>query len=205
MKRFQILAFAALLAIVLCGAAGAENEAWYYPDGKLFIPHVNLLDYQGNTVLSHAAFLQKDSRSWKFRIYALGPVAGSATSAVTTNLTGSWNFDFFETYRSTFNGTNFSRVSNGMNIISTNILLTLVQSNQTVTGTGLVSSVRYSLTGEVQGSLFWFHLLAGASNGAISVASGQADLGDGTLNGNYVWSPTNGTTVKEGTLTATQN
>ncbi len=205
MKRFQILACAALLAVTFSGLAMAENEAWYYPDGMLFIPHVNLLDNQGQTVLSHAAFLQKDSRSWKFRVYALGPVAGSATSAVTTNLTGSWNFDFLENYRSTFNGTNFSRVSNGLNIVSTNIPLTLVQSNQTVTGTGLVSSVRYSLNGEVNDTLFSFHLLAGASNGTISVVSGLADLGNGTMGGSYVWSPTNSTTVKEGTLTVTPN
>ena len=46
MKRFQILACAALLAVTFSGLAMAENEAWYYPDGMLFIPHVNLLDNQ---------------------------------------------------------------------------------------------------------------------------------------------------------------
>ena len=205
MKRFQILACAALLTVTCSGLAMAENEAWYYPDGMLFIPHVNLLDNQGQTVLSHAAFLQKDSRSWKFRVYALGPVAGSATSAVTTNLTGSWNFGFTPAYNQTFNGTNFSRTSI-MTPSTDTIPLVLVQSNQTVTGTGIVSSVRYSLTGEVQGPLFWFHLLAGASNGTISVVSGLANLGNGTMGGSYVWSPTNGTTtVKGGTLAATPN
>ena len=204
MKKVHARLFAAVLITVLCRTVMAENEAWYYPTGLLFVPHVNLVDDEGYTVHSYAAFLQKEDRSWKFKLYGISPIGSATNGTVSTNMSGSWTFTFNEANSYIYNGTNFGQTTN-MTPVSTNILLTLVQTNQTVSGTGLVSSVHYSLNGEVNDGLFWFHLLAGAANGTITVASGQAELGDGTLDGNYVWSVTNGTAVKRGTLSATQD
>ena len=205
MKKSLLFACAiVILVAILCGVAFADNEAWYFSNGRLYIPHVNLLDNHGNTLYSYSVFMRKESQDWRFRIDGLGPVAGSATSSVSTNVSGSWSFSFTPGYNQTFNGTNFSRTSI-MTPTNDTIPLVLVQSNQTVTGTGIVSSVRYSLNGAVDGHLFLFRLLVGASNGTIAVAAGQAVLSNGTLGGDYVWSATNGATVKGGTLSATQN
>ena len=203
MKSIRYFLGALLLpGFLLCSAASAENEALYFPDGELYIPHANLLDSEGNTVRSYAANLRKYGRFWNFKLYGLSEVA-VPTNPASTNLAGAWDFTFNESFRRTYDGTAFGRTTNAAPV-STNLVLTLTQTNGVVSGTGTVDSVRYSLTGELVEDFFAFTLLAGHTNAALAAIAGQALVGDGTLDGDYSWSTTNGAEVKIGTLSATR-
>ncbi len=60
-----------LLGLLFCLPASAENEATYTPDGVLYIPYVNVLDSQGQTVAYYAVTMQKVSEDWLFIIEGL--------------------------------------------------------------------------------------------------------------------------------------
>ena len=86
--RHFSLCVLALLAIAFAPAAFAENEAWYFPDGTLYVPFVHMQNNQGDTVTNYAAFFKKSSAAWNFRLYGLAPVttnSGSTNFAVITN------------------------------------------------------------------------------------------------------------------------
>ena len=205
----SILHFLCALVVpgfILCGAAAAENEALYFPDGELYIPHANLLDNEGNTVRSYAAHLHKFGRFWNFRLYGLSEVAAATNEpeeTASTNLVGAWNFAFNESFGRTYDGAAFSRTTNAAPV-STNFVLTLSQSNGVVSGTSTVDSVRYELAGELVDDFFAFTLLAGKTNATLTLAVGHALLADDALEGDYSWSTANGAEVKIGTLSATK-
>jgi hypothetical protein len=71
--RFSLLSLCALLAGAAAQPAAAENEAYYFPDGLLYVPCVNMQDNGGNTYTNYAAFFRKSSRSWNFKLYGLAP------------------------------------------------------------------------------------------------------------------------------------
>ena len=261
--RHLFLCVLALLAFAFAPAASAENEAWYFPDGTLYVPYVHMQNNQGDTVTNYAAFFKKSSAAWNFRLYGLAGVMASTnlirtnyvTSTITnyvtisnfidsythglimttddgtnvtvstnfvlstnfhatTNVTvttnivavtnvpppapadvaGTWNFFLNESYARTFTGTEFGRTTNGAPV-TTNLILTLVQNGTDVAGSGTVSSVQYSLTGEVTNDFFVFTMLAGTTNKAINLFSGHALVGDGEMVGDYFWGATNGTKV----------
>ena len=203
MKSIRLFLGSLLLpGFLFCSAASAENEALYFPDGELYIPHANLLDSEGNTVRSYAANLRKYGRFWRFRLYGLSEVA-VPTNPVSTNLAGVWNFTFNESFRRTYDGAAFGRTTNAAPV-STNLVLTLTQTNGVVSGTGTVDSVRYSLAGELVDDFFAFTLLAGKTNATLALAAGHALVGDGALEGDYSWSTANGAEIKIGTLSATK-
>ena len=203
MKSIRFFLSALLLpGFLLCSAASAENEALYFPDGELYIPHAKLLDNEGNTVRSYAAHLRKYGRFWRFRLYGLSEVA-VPTNPVSTNLAGVWNFTFNESFRRTYDGAAFGRTTNAAPV-STNLVLTLTQTNGVVSGTGTVDSVRYSLAGELVDDFFAFTLLAGKTNATLALAAGHALVGDSALEGDYSWSTANGAEIKIGTLSATK-
>ena len=258
-----ILCICALLGCAFCLSASAENEAWYFPDGTLYVPYVHMQNNQGDTVTNYAAFFKKSSAAWNFRLYGLAGVMASTnlirtnyvTSTITnyvtisnyidsythgrittviegtstnvwtnfvysnhvyatTNVTattnivavinvpppapadvaGTWNFMLNEAYARTFTGTEFGRTTNA-SPVTTNLTLTLVQTGSDVVGSGTVSSVQYSLTGEVTNDFFVFTMLAGTTNKAINLFSGHALVGDGEMVGDYFWGATNGTKV----------
>lgn len=86
--RFSLLSLCVLLAGPAVRPAAAANEAWYFPDGMLYVPHVNLQDNNGDTVTNYAAFFKKSSADWNFKLYGLAPVAtnsGSTNFAIVTN------------------------------------------------------------------------------------------------------------------------
>lgn len=256
------------LALAAAGPAAAGNEAEYSPDGKLYVPHMKMLDAEGDVVASYAAYFEK-SAGWNFKLYGLAnavpATGGTATNLVTsyvtnvvtvsnfviftnfvtitttndgtnvfvttnvvvttnvnvtTNVTistnvvvtnslapaladvaGTWRFNFNEHYARTYTGTEFGRTTN-FSPVTFSITLTLSQTDTDVAGTGLVDSVRYALTGEVTNDFFVFSMLAGTTNKTISLASGQALVGDGALFGDYYWSTANGTKVGLGDFTA---
>ena len=273
--RHLFLCVLALLAFAFAPAASAENEAWYFPDGTLYVPYIHMQNNQGDTVTNYAAFFKKSSAAWNFRLYGLAGVMASTnlirtnyvTSTITnyttisnyvtiTNITtitneitltttndgindyvttnivvitnvfistnvfvstnvnvttnifvvtnapppapadvaGTWNFFLNESYARTFTGTEFGRTTNGAPV-TTNLILTLVQNGTDVEGSGTVSSVQYSLTGEVTNDFFVFTMLAGTTNKAINLFSGHALVGDGEMVGDYFWGATNGTKV----------
>ena len=268
--RHLFLCVLALLAFAFAPAASAENEAWYFPDGTLYVPYIHMQNNQGDTVTNYAAFFKKSSAAWNFRLYGLAGVMASTnlirtnyvTSTITnyvtisnfidsythglimttddgtnvtvstnfvlstnfhatTNVTvttnivavtnvpppapadvaGTWNFFLNESYARTFTGTEFGRTTNGAPV-TTNLILTLVQNGTDVAGSGTVSSVQYSLTGEVTNDFFVFTMLAGTTNKAVNLFSGHALVGDGELIGDYFWSTTNAAKVGLGTFYA---
>ena len=273
-----VLGLLAALVFASAPAASAENEAWYFPDGTLYVPYVHMQDNQGDTVTNYAAFFKKSSAAWNFRLYGLAGVAPSTNSVrtnyvtstitnyttisnfvvithlitvtheitltttndgindftttnivvttnifistnvnvltnvnVTTNIfvvtnvpppamasvAGTWNFNFFESYGRTYTATGFGRTVN-MIPITTNLTLTLVQNGSDVEGSGTVSSVQYSLSGEVTNNFFVFTMLAGTTNSKVTLAAGHALVGDGELVGDYFWSTTNAAKVGVG-------
>ena len=207
MKKFPLFALV-LLSAALCLSASAENEALYFPNGEFFVPRANLLDNNGNTVRSYALNMRKYSGGWKFKLYGASPISTSTNAAATnststTNLAGTWTFTFMETYGRTFNGTNFTRNTNAAPV-STNFNLTLTQTNSDVAATGTVNSIQYSLAGEIHDDFFAFNILVGETNTAINLLSGHATIGDGELEGDYLWSTTGATEVNLGTFTATK-
>lgn len=260
--RFVLMSLCALLAGAAARPAAAENEAYYFPDGLLYVPCVNMQDNNGNTVTNYAAFFRKSSRSWNFKLYGLASAAlkpGVSTNFVTSyvtntvtvsnvvvltnytsitnfydgtnivdavtnvtittsvyvetninittnliivtnvppptaNVAGTWRFDFNEHYARTFTGTEFGRTTN-FSPVTFSRTLTLFQTNTDVTGTGIVDSVRYVLSGEVTNDFFVFTILAGYTNKTIGLVAGQALVGDGALVGDYHWSTTNAAMV----------
>lgn len=207
MNKIPFIALA-ILSGALCLAAPAENEALYFPNGEFYVPRANLLDNNGNTVRSYALNLRKYSGGWKFKLYGATPLststnAASTNSTSTTNLAGTWAFTFNELYGRTFNGTNFTRNTNAAPV-STNFSLTLSQTNSDVSATGTVNSIQYSLSGEIHDDFFAFDILVGQTNTAINLISVHATIGDGVLEGDYLWSTTGATEVNLGTLTATK-
>ena len=207
MKMIQWMMGVVVVWGVLWGSGAlAENEALYFPNGELYIPCANLLDYDGNVVHRYSANLHKYGRSWKFNLYGLSEVSAATNqtnAVVSTNLAGVWNFTFHESYGQTFNGSDFGRTTNTAPV-STNLTLTLVQTNSDVMATGTVNSVRYELAGELQGDFFAFTLLAGKTNSTVTLATGHALVGDDVLEGDYFWSTANGAEVKTGTISATR-
>lgn len=265
----------ALLGLAFCLSASAENEAWYFPDGTLYVPYVHMQNNQGDTVTNYAAFFKKSSAAWNFRLYGLAGVMASTnlvrTNYVTSTITnyttisnfvvitnlitvtneitltktndgindivltnivvttnvfvstnvnastnvnvttnifvvtnvpppapadvaGTWRFMLNEGYARTFTGTEFGRTTNAAPV-TTNLTLTLVQTGSDVEGSGTVSSVQYSLSGEVTNEFFVFTLLAGTADSKIALAAGHALVGDGEMVGDYFWGATNGTKV----------
>ena len=203
MKSRSLLACVlALAAFAPASPAAAENEAFYFPDGLLYIPWVNLQDAGGHTVTNYAAFLKRTGSGWKFRLDGLARVDTNSYSTASTNLTGTWNFALNESYPRFFDGTNFVRGTNAAPV-STNFVLALVQSNGTVSGTGSVGAVKCAFSGEREGDFLAFSLLLGSAPSNVALACGHALVGDGELSGEYVWGSTNGSSVKVGTLSAT--
>ena len=262
--RHLFLCVLALLAFAFAPAASAENEAWYFPDGTLYVPYIHMQNNQGDTVTNYAAFFKKSSAAWNFRLYGLAGVMASTNSvrtnyvtstitnyttisnyvtitnyttisnvydgaelvstttnvAITTNVNvltnifvttnifvvtnvpppapadvaGTWRFMLNESYARTFTGTEFGRTTNS-SPVTTNFTLTLVQTGSDVAGSGTVSAVQYSLSGEVTNDFFVFTLLAGTADSKIALAAGHALVGDGEMVGDYFWGATNGTKV----------
>ena len=136
--RFVLLSLCALLAGAAARPAAAENEAYYFPDGLLYVPVVNMQDNDGNTTTNYAAFFRKSSRSWNFKLYGLAnaaPKTGVATNFVTsyvTNVVTISNFVVFTNY------TFITNVYDGTNVIgaTTNVTITTnvyVETNINVT------------------------------------------------------------------------
>ena len=201
--RFALLSLCALLAGAAARPAAAENEAYYFPDGLLYVPVVNMQDNDGNTYTNYAAFFRKSSRSWNFKLYGLAPVATNSPSAtVSTNLTGTWKFTFFKTRTSFFNGTNFTTTPH-ITPSSESHTLTLVQTNADITGTGTVGSAKCSFNGFREGDFLAFTLMLGTAPTNIHLVTGHAYIGDEILTeGQYFWGTTNSSAVDRGTFEA---
>ena len=109
--RFALLSLCALLAGAAARPAAAENEAYYFPDGLLYVPVVNMQDNNGDTYTNFAAFFRKSSRSWNFKLYGLAnaaPKTGVATNFVTSYVTNVVTVSNIITVTTTNDGTNIS-------------------------------------------------------------------------------------------------
>ena len=200
--RFTLLSLCALLAGAAAQPAAAENEAYYFPDGLLYVPCVNMQDNDGNTTTNYAAFFRKSSRSWNFKLYGLAPVATNSSSSVSTNLTGTWKFTFFKTRTSFFNGTNFIATNYFAPPAGESHTLALVQTNDDITGTGTVASAKCSFNGLREGDFLAFSLMLGNAPTNIHLVTGHAYIGDEVMEGQYFWGTTNSSAVDRGTFQA---
>ncbi len=130
------------LALAAAGPAAAGNEAEYSPDGKLYVPHMKMLDAEGDVVASYAAYFEK-SAGWNFKLYGLAnavpATGGTATNLVTsyvTNVVTVSNFVIFTnfvTITTTNDGTNVFVTTNVT--ISTNVVVTNSAAPADVAGT----------------------------------------------------------------------
>lgn len=136
--RFTLLSLCALLAGAAARPAAAQNEAYYFPDGLLYVPVVNMQDNNGNTYTNYAAFFRKSSRNWNFKLYGLASATrkpGVSTNYVTSYVTNTI------TVSNVFMFTNYTSITNyydGTNVIgaTTNITITtnvFVETNINVT------------------------------------------------------------------------
>ena len=130
-SRLSVFCLFALLALAAARPAAAENEAYYFPDGTLYVPHVKMQDHDGDTVARYAAFFQKRA-GWNFKLYGLAEVAAS-TGGVSTNYVTSYvtnyvtisNFVIFTnfvTLTTTNDGVNDYVVTNV--VTTTNVFIT---------------------------------------------------------------------------------
>lgn len=198
MSKILMMVGLALWLVVPLSVSRAENEASYYPNGLLYIPHVNLLDGQSNTVRSYSVHMRKIGRGWTFKLFGAGDVSTHAS------VTGSWSFAFVNNFKHTFDGTNFAETTLSAPVTN-RIPLTLTQVGPSVSGTGTSNSIRYSLVGEVNGKQFNFTLLGGASNATITAAFGQATVNSNVMQGGYFGSASNSVEVREGAFSASKN
>ena len=155
--RFSLLSLCVLLAGAAAPAAAA-NDAYYFPDGLLYVPRINMQDNGGNTVTNYAAFFRRHS-GWNFRLYGLAPAApaagGSGTNFVTsyvTNYVAVSNFVFITNYTSITNfyeGTNIVDATTNFTI-TTNIY---VETNINITtNLNIVTNVPPPATANVAGT-----------------------------------------------------
>ena len=144
--RFSLLSLCVLLAGAAAPAAAA-NDAYYFPDGLLYVPRINMQDNGGNTVTNYAAFFRRHS-GWNFRLYGLAPAApaagGTATNFVTSIVT---NYTTISNFVVITNYTTISNVYAGTDLVSvtTNVSITTniyVETNVNVsTNLTIVSNV----------------------------------------------------------------
>ena len=123
--RFTLLSLCALLAGAAAQPAAAENEAYYFPDGLLYVPCVNMQDNNGNTYTNYAAFFRKSSRSWNFKLYGLASAAlkpGVSTNYVTSIVT---NYVTVSNFVDVTNYVSVTTTNEGTNVyVTTNLLVT---------------------------------------------------------------------------------
>jgi hypothetical protein len=194
----------------------AGGESILSSSGRLYIPHAQLLNSQGQTIRNYAVYLRKDSH-WRFTIYGLTDLdaasgstdTGSTDTNTTTNVisdvAGTWDFTFGWQHSHTFSGTEFESANN-MTPSSFTIPMTLEQTDEDVTGTGTADSVEYTLSGQVSGDLFSFTLLAGYTDQTMGLLSTHAVVDEeGYMAGDYYRTITNNTsTVQSGEFDATK-
>jgi|GEM_PF-6985010 hypothetical protein len=88
-SRLSIAGLGAWLVLLAAvRPAAAENEAYYFPDGMLYVPHVDMLDADGDVVASYAAFFRRYG-GWNFKLYGLANATPSTggTNYVTSYVT----------------------------------------------------------------------------------------------------------------------
>ena len=139
--RFSLLS----LCVLLAGAAArpaAAGDAYYFPDGLLYVPRINMQDNGGNTVTNYAAFFRRHS-GWNFRLYGLAPAApaagGSGTNFVTSYVT---NYVAVSNFVTLTNFVTVTSTNDGTNVyVTTNVFVTtnlVVTTNVNVTTTLIV-------------------------------------------------------------------
>ena len=133
-----ILCICALLGCVFCLSASAENEAWYFPDGTLYVPYVHMQNNQGDTVTNYAAFFKKSSAAWNFRLYGLAGVMASTnlirTNYVTSTIT---NYVTISNYIDSYTHGRITTVIEGT---STNVWTNFVYSNHVYATTNVTAT-----------------------------------------------------------------
>ena len=133
--RHLFLCVLALLAFAFAPAASAENEAWYFPDGTLYVPYIHMQNNQGDTVTNYAAFFKKSSAAWNFRLYGLAGVMAS-TNLIRTNYV-------------TSTITNYVTISNFIDSYTHGLIMTTDDGTNVTVSTNFVLSTNFHATTNV--------------------------------------------------------
>ncbi len=113
------LCLLALSAFALAPAASAENEAWYFPDGLLYVPYVQMLDGAGDVVTNYAAFFRRTGTGWNFRLYGASGVAAQSNSVGTNYVTSTiTNYTTISNYAFVTNYINVTNIYDDTNLVS---------------------------------------------------------------------------------------
>lgn len=180
--------------LFLAVVAGAENEAKYYPNGKLYIPKVQMLDNEGTVVQSYQATLKKKKgKEWVFQLTGLSPAAKPA------NVTGAWTFKFNNAATYSFTNSTWSSSAN-MDTLSYNVVLT--QNVDYTVGASIASNVW--LDGLVAGEDFYFTILIGSTNNHVQLLTCQCMVESNAMDGVFYYTWTNGHTVAAGDFVGTR-
>ena len=183
-----------LCILFLAVVAGAENEAKYYPNGKLYIPKVQMLDNQGAVVQSYQATLnKKKGKEWVFQLTGLSPAAKPA------NVTGSWTFKFDKAGGYRYENSKWTW-DPGAETISYNVVLTQ-NADYTVSG---VIATNMIFDGLVAGEDLYFVILTGTGSNQARLLSCQCMVESNSMDGVFYYSWTNGNTIAAGDFTGTR-
>ena len=194
---------------------GFGNGSILTADGILFIPHVYLMDSNGQVARNNAVHMRRDS-SWRFTLYGITDLDADNTSTndsdtnttvCTTNtadVAGTWEFSFTKSHNITNSGTEFGNTTEMTPNDAVNITLTLEQNDEDVTGTGTGTDEFYTLSRQIAGDPFSYSLLTGYTNGSMSLTSGHVASGNGTMGGDYYADAEDLNEIETGSLTATE-
>ena len=179
-----------LLAII----ARAENEAKFYPNGKLYIPKVQMLDYDNSVVASYQATLKKKKgKEWVFQL------TGLSSADKPANVTGSWTFKFDKVGGYRYENSKWSWETN-TEPISYNVVLTQ-NTDYTVSGS-IATNMLFD--GIVAGEDLYFVILTGTGSNQARLLSCQCMVESNVMDGVFYYTWTNGSTIAAGDFTGTR-
>ena len=178
-----------LLAII----ARAENEAKFYPNGKLYIPKVQWLDKEGSVLQTYQVTMKKQRGEWMFKLSGLSPAEKPV------DVTGTWTFNFETSVIYSYTNSTWSW-TNSADPKSYSAILT---QNTDYTVSGAIAANMW-LDGLVAGEDFYFVILVGSTDSIMQLVSCQCMVESNSMDGVFYFNYTNGLNLGAGNFTATR-
>ena len=182
-----------LCILFLAVMAGAENEAKFYSNGKLYIPKVQWLDKEGSVLQTYQVTMKKQKGEWMFKLSGLSPAEKPA------NVTGSWTFKFDKVGGYRYENSKWSWETN-TEPISYNVVLTQ-NTDYTVSGS-IATNMLFD--GIVAGEDLYFVILTGTGSNQARLLSCQCMVESNVMDGVFYYTWTNGSTIAAGDFTGTR-
>ena len=182
-----------LYSFIFAVSAGAENEAKYYPNGKLYIPKVQMLDKQGKVLQNYESTLKK-KKDWVFQLTGLSPAAKP------TNVSGTWTFNFSAVEGYYYENSTWHWYTNtGVNTFK----IALTQgADKSVSGSVVTNGANNKVEGFVSEGYFFFNMLTGYTNNAVMLHSCQCMVESNTMDGVFYYNSVSGISLGAGDFSA---